>query len=138
MRWKKSLRAGAGRRSEVASELRHVAPSSCPHAGQKGDDIVEIFITEGVWLVYGHQRFAALLEGAQLVFVEEINLLARINHLHAEAVFVESHAFDFLSLGGHDRDGFVFLGKFFGGFGQSPGEAAAGIANRIDDGGSSA
>ena len=61
-----------------------------------------------------------------------MNLFGGVHHLQAELIFVQSDALDLLPVRSHHGDGFVFLGKLFGRFGESPGQPLAGIANGLD------
>ena len=57
------------------------------------------------WLYSGISE-VRVFEGAQFALIEQINLLALIDHLQAEVVFVQRDAFDLLAIFGDDRDGF--------------------------------
>src|ERR1700676_231354 len=102
------------------------------HAQHVGNEVLQIFVAQGFGVVGRHQGFAGFLERFQFVFVEEVDLLARVHHLQGEAVFVEDYALKFGAVGGDDLHGLVFLGKFFHGFGDSLRQAAAGFADRFD------
>src|SRR3989442_622580 len=100
---------------------------------EKSDDVLQILFAQGLHVVSRHQGLAALLEGAQLVFFQKMNLFARVHHLQREAVFVQDHAGYFLSVRSHDRHGFILLRELFHRFGNSLRQAAARIADGLDD-----